>query len=161
VTSGQWDKTVALYIRGPSAAEARRARRRRSLPWEPGGLLDKEWFLGSVARNTRLFLAGDVVIMQIQNGQAERQPVFGVSGRGYSVKNFYMQYARWEHEDLHRRFANRTPVKIVEVPGRLEGVLPTDPALRRFVVESLCTGTAGPPVSADTGPYFWRGDEVQ
>ncbi len=122
---------------------------------------------GVVVRNTRLFLKGDVVVVYCSNGGAERFDVFGKSSRGYTVRRLMMRGQAWKwakathwvperHDYRYRdklgpglawyrgpqceqkRF-QAGPLKLVELPDDLAKLSLDDPAVRQYVVGSLCT----------------------
>ncbi len=55
-------------------------------------------FVGVVQQPTKHFLAGDIVLFRLDNGQAERWRVWGVSSKGHTVRGLYMQFQSWHHE---------------------------------------------------------------
>jgi hypothetical protein len=122
----QWDRTAALVLT---------ARRPEVYHRELGGY---GFHLGRIVQDHRLFLRGDVVLIHISNGMAERQPVWGVSSKGFAVRGFYLKYARYRDA---KRF-DGGPLRLVELPDHLTGKLPDDPDVRQFVVGSLRAGDA-------------------
>jgi hypothetical protein len=90
----RWDKTVALALKyhwGIYQYDLE--------TWTPDRLRPEDWDVGRVTRNTKHFLAGDLVLVFYNNSQAERAPVTGYSGRGHSVTRLYMQFQRFKNVD--------------------------------------------------------------
>jgi hypothetical protein len=142
--TGRWTRTVELF---------------KHDGWsdvEKGEGLGVRCGLGIIRHRSQHFLSGDVVLIGWMNGSGCRQPVWCRTGRGHEVRNYYMQYARYPSDrstpwgdslpDPNRGepLRDRTALKVVEHPGHLEGLPPDDPAVRRFVVETLCAGDAAP-----------------
>jgi len=92
-------------------------------------------YLGRIRYNTRLFLAGDIVQVHINNGQAERFPVDGVSSRGYRVRYKYMRVRRWNYRPDRGASTKREsgPLELLEPPRELVGRPLTDAAVRAWV----------------------------
>lgn len=130
--------------------------------------------LGVFARNTRLFLRGDLVLVWFSNGGGERWHVYGYSSRGYSVSNRYVQGYRYRDrgvwrpagkngtyeykasrtssQDVH---SNKTPMRVVDVPDEVSNGLKSDPArLRRWLSEALRTGYAARGVGSGSPALF-------
>jgi hypothetical protein len=143
--TGRWTRTVELFKRdGWSDVKS-------------GEGLGVRCGLGLIRHRSRHFLSGDVVLIGWSNGSGCRQPVWCRTGRGHEVTNYYMQYARYPSDRStpwgdgipdptrgERWPRELTALKVVEHPGHLEGLPPDDPAVRRFVVETLCAGDAAP-----------------
>ena len=155
----QWDRTVDFYLH------------HSEYHWDDLQCrLGDDWHIGRIVQPHRLFVPGDVVIIQCWNGGGERQHVVAVSSKGYAVDGIYLKYrtcyrrgvqlhgeaaARVKrlNEDLgghpdkqvsHSKFieVDRGPLRFVEHPGDLAGCRPDDPAVRRYVVEALRAGHA-------------------
>lgn len=109
--------------------------------------------IGQIIKPHRLFLPGDIIWVNLNNGQAERWPVYGISSKGYAVRGFYLQYARWRSDfRIHRRGSRITAVNLpgkptqfkdkvfrfIEFPGRLVGKPPSNPDVQRFLAETRC-----------------------
>lgn len=143
----QWDRTAALAA-GEFGDDAVG---RRSLALGDG------WMLGEVAAPCRLFIPGDHVCVMISNGGGERQPVCGVSGKGYPVRRLYMKHASWKIRDegVDARY-DRSPLRIVECPRGLAGLRPDDAAVRRFVVDRTRASDAARRVGASSPPTRYR-----
>lgn len=82
------------------------------------------------------------------NGQAQRQPVTVVTGRGYALRQYYVPYRRWGKDARVDLRYDVGLVRLLEPPGDLVGLPPDAPAVRRFVVETLRGGNAADPVAA-------------
>lgn len=160
---GRWDRSVQLL--------------REQLGSDFGGpKLPYEVFIVRFRRSTRLFLAGDLAIALVNNGQAERYPVTGRSSRGYEVVRFYTQIRRYLYIPRFNRqymrdrkrprwqvdkeiesgensfaFENKDTAAIIELPGELAGKTPADPDVRRYVAERLCVAASARPVDAGSG----------
>jgi hypothetical protein len=52
-------------------------------------------YFAIVQRPHRLFVPGDLVLYTINNGCADRYPVWSVSSKGYEVSFYYMLFYRW------------------------------------------------------------------
>jgi hypothetical protein len=67
--------------------------------------LEPYWYkqLAWIVHPHRLFNVGDLVFVVINNGQASRYPVKSVSSKGYTIKWFYLQYARWQYDCRYHR----------------------------------------------------------
>lgn len=103
-------------------------------------------FLGRIRRNTRLFLKGDLVLVSINNGGAERFPVTAVSSRGYTVKDKWLKVRHWNtgplpkhggHEPASKRSRPSGPLEVLDCPDELVGLRPADPGVRAWVLERL------------------------
>ena len=106
--------------------------------------LGSDFGIAVVQRPTKLFSVGDVAILVWMNGGGERQMCFCRTKKNKTIAELFVQYARykWTYPkpgDTGEtvRFDNKTVFKVIEHPDELEGLPPTDPAVRRFVVESL------------------------
>lgn len=62
-----------------------------------------------VYKNTRFFLAGDIVFVDWFHGQADRFPVYGVSRKGRNVADLFMVCQRWDN-DCHKRYSGSVNV---------------------------------------------------
>lgn len=96
---------------------------------------DGAWFVARFVRSTRLFLKGDLVVGLWCNGGGERQPVWGVSGRGHIIRNYYVQYARFSGMETasSEQHYNKVPIEILELPRKLAKGSPASAALREFL----------------------------
>jgi hypothetical protein len=104
--------------------------------------LGVDLWLGQIVQHHRYFLRGDLVFIRISNGAAERQPVWSVSSKGYQVRDYYIQYARYSGSE---RF-DAGPLRFVRLPVHLEGCTPNDPAAKtqmlQLRLQPLRTGNA-------------------
>lgn len=138
-SGAQWDRTVAELCREfDDLSDWRLAVSEQSI--------EQLWDLYLVVRSTRLLRIGDVLPVVYWNGGGQRQPITAVTGRGYVLRHYYVRYRAYRGNDGNGSPAG--PVRIVEPPGELVGLPPTAPAVRRFVVETLCGGDAGCPATA-------------
>lgn len=122
----QWDRTAALALAAPRGQVYRRE------------LGEQGFHFGRIVQDHRLFLKGDVVLIHISNGMAERQPVWGVSSKGFAVRGHYLKYSRYRGS----QWFPGGPLRFVELPNHLTGKRPDDSAVRHFVVGSLRAGDA-------------------
>jgi len=113
--------------------------------WRRGGyapMFNSGWFYGIIVLHHRLFRKGDIVLVRVSNGQAERQPVWGVSSKGSRVCGLFMQYARYR--GLERFDAG--PLRFIGLPAHLEEGLPDAPAAKMHLLQlrlqALRTGNA-------------------
>lgn len=144
----QWERTVRLFVHKCSFYRGEER-------------LGSAWLLGEIVSNTRVFLAGDHVIVTVMNGGGERQPVHAVSGKGVHVRGSYLAYHTegWRTRkdkngkvvkrfrsigtsgrfsvvdcDMTRPFNHdHGPLRFVEHPGELTDLPPAHPDVRRFV----------------------------
>lgn len=131
-----WDLTVAAYAKSYWA--------------DDDDELDQSYGIGIVQRSHRLFSIGDVVIVAWSNGGGERARIFCRTSKGRTVTDYHFQYARHRYRRKpykfergeFKRYDDRTVVRVVEHPDLLTGLPPRDPAVRRFVVETLLAGDA-------------------
>ena len=104
--------------------------------------LGVDLWLGLIVQHHRHFRCGDLVFIRISNGMAERQPVWGVSSKGYRVRDFYMQYARYRGSQSF----DAGPLRFIRLPVHLEGCSPDDPAAKmqmlQLRLQPLRTGNA-------------------
>jgi hypothetical protein len=128
-TEQQWDKTVELFrSTDPEFIDN----------YELGekGLAEK-WLIGIIAKPHRL--------IKLENGDGWRANVYATSSKGYRIIRLWLPYTK---EGINYRKAGYTSytdastakpgaVKLVEHPDELTGKPPTDPAVRRFVVDHL------------------------
>lgn len=98
-------------------------------------------FLAIWVEHSRFFRAGDVVVGVLNNGGAERFPVWGWSSRIGSVNGVWVQFVRFQRNG---RF-NETNVRTIEVRDLVEpsrwGTL-QDPALRSPMIDRLLAAGA-------------------
>jgi hypothetical protein len=136
----QWDRTVRVY----------------GGLWELEGGYLRDWQLGVAVVSTRLFLAGDHLLVTMMNGGGQRQPVYAVTGKGIHLVRYFLNYRtsgvqrdrripidRRYVWDRHRRLKggettvwydrDHGPMRFVECPDEMAGLPPSDPAVRRFV----------------------------
>jgi hypothetical protein len=83
----QWDRSVDLYLRwGRYAKRTERA-------------LEDGTRLARIVIPHRLFVPGDLVLVELINGGGERQQVYCVSTKGFSIRGMYLGYGtsrvRW------------------------------------------------------------------
>src|SRR5687767_6063071 len=76
----QWQRTLELY--------SHRSMYRKSARGALGDCI----FLGLIVRPHRLFLQGDVVIIEPTHAAGHRHVVFAVSGKGYPIVGMYLEY---------------------------------------------------------------------
>jgi hypothetical protein len=103
----------------------------------PGALL-----LCQAQQSTRLYLRGDLLIATYHANDV-REPVWGVSSRGYHLRHYWVDLFRWRsvtHDKSMILETNRNHVRWVELPGELVGKHPIDPDVRSFVIETLRAG---------------------
>ncbi|MFN7955925.1 MAG: hypothetical protein U0610_29700 [bacterium] len=86
---------------------------------------DDPWEIGVIRARSRLFAAGDVVLVAITNGQA-RHPVWAVSSRGYRVRGLFLDTDR---------LGQAGRVRLLGSQGGLAGLRPSDPATQRLVAD--------------------------
>ena len=122
----QWDQTARLFVRTSNL-------------YHPQGpypyFLD--YGVGIVRRACRWTRAGDVLIVEIPNGD-DRWGFTGVTSKGRRLCGYY--------QTTDRKPGGR--IKVVELPGELAHMPPTAPAVRQYIVDSLravnlaaCDGT--------------------
>jgi hypothetical protein len=114
----QLELSVALVLSAP-----------RHLLWTCK--LGEDLHLGQIVQNHKLLLIGDLVFIRISNGMAERQPVWGVSSKGYSVVDYYLQYARYRGSQSF----DAGPLRFIGLPGHLVGCSPDDPAAKMQMLQ--------------------------
>ena len=132
-----WDRSVALYKKASF------------------GEMDPDWILGRFRRNTRLFLAGDLVLCDLWNGQAERLLVTGKSGRGYSVTRLYQPFQRLRGNEVFPAV-----VQIVERPESLATYSPDSPDIRPWIASWSARAVADSARGVDgSSPSLYPGDE--
>jgi len=135
----QWNRTADLvplcmdeFVVDNWAADA--YERCLELYGKPQGHQKSPMHLGRIRYNTRHFMKGDIVLVYLNNGGAERFPVTGVSSRGYLVQYKYLRVRRW---DTSRRPGQRKresgPLEILEPPDELVGLRLAHPAVRAWV----------------------------
>lgn len=100
---------------------------RNSASWTIGEL----WQLGQIARNTRQFMEGDLVLLMLTNG-VDRHPIWTYSSRRRNIAGVYVDTDRLGYSGT---------VHHLEWPDELVGLQPTDPAVRQYVM-GLRTGSA-------------------
>jgi hypothetical protein len=139
----QWDQSVELVMTRFWKCAARRIPH-IYVESRPPPILGYHLWLGRIAAPHRFFLAGDIVLVRISNGEAQRQPVWAVSSKGYTVMDFYLKYQSWwetpEDKDLKK---SAGPLRLVELPDDLRERPSDDPAVRQFVA-ALRAGYADP-----------------
>jgi len=111
-----------------------------------GGPIPGPLYLVRARLNHRLFLAGDVFVATY-HANDERNPIYGVSSRGYRLSWYWVALFRSSDSRLRmggqpRFHHDRVAVEWVELPGRLVGKFPTDPDVRSFVVDTLRAGAS-------------------
>lgn len=118
----RWDLTVAAFEQSA---------------WAPASF--GSWMPGIFVRSTRLFLAGDVAIVSLINGQAQRDHTCGWSSKMRApILGVYVQYQRWEGTDPAFPHTNRVPLRVTfEAPDGLADRPPTDPDVRAFALDWL------------------------
>ena len=127
----RWDRTVALALKDYWVT--------------PADIAPEDWDVGRVTVHTRHFLRGDLVLVFYTNGQAERAPVTGYSGRGHSVTRLYMQYQRFSRSFPDDTFAEQPhsgTIRVLERPAELRGSPYASPDIRAWV-SSLLPHAAG------------------
>ena len=143
----QWDRTVRLYAdSGRIAMYARSG-------------LGNGVFLGRIVEPHRLFLPGDIAVVERTHGGCQRYQVFAVTGKGYRVRGMFLKFQadKYNRSALVRRRIKGVkskrklndvlpkfcetfdsgPLRLVEHPDNLEDCFPDSPAVRQFVVETL------------------------
>ena len=142
----QWDRTVRLY-----------AESGRFAMYALSGL-GNGVFLGRIVEPHRLFLPGDIVIVERTHGGCRRYQVYAVSGKGFRVRGMFLKFQADKHNrvPIPRRIKgvkskrkldslmprqcetfDSGPLRIVEHPDSLGDAFPDSPAVRQFVVETL------------------------
>ncbi len=161
----QWDCAVALFLMEHRIGRAFGERHANFCPWA----------FGVLRRSTKHFRVGDVVLIFIDNGTANRAKVYGLSSRGHRIAGFYMKHTAWLNryprgrKNAHAWNApvrtyketydaptprQKTALEYIGRPDHLgEALWPDDPAVRRFVVETLLPGLAGRRVGKGTPPF--------
>lgn len=96
---------------------------------------------------TRLFVRGDVLVANYHANDV-RQPVWGVSSRGYRLRCYWVDlFRRDDPADASAGraptyHANRSRMRWMELPGELVGKHPIDPDVRSYVIETLRAGNS-------------------
>jgi hypothetical protein len=125
--------------------------------------------LGVFARNTKLFRAGDFVIVWFVNGGGMRWPVYGRSSRGFDVEDYYVQGHRyrergcwypggvesWQKPRRSSRldqYSNKATLRLVAVPREVLSACSTSGAatLRGWFSEALRSGYAASGVGSSS-----------
>jgi hypothetical protein len=139
----RWDETVQIFLRAGCGCNTDLGRLQLTI----------DYYVAIVKKRHRLFQPGDIVILDVTNGDGERWPAYGLSGRGYQVAGLYVQYCKYWRENKHdpRAEFKHAPglVEIVEVPEGLKGLPPNAPEIRRFVV-GLSSEVSRPRVSSNS-----------
>jgi len=140
----QWDLTAALAAKEFEPDSYGLVNQRPGYPIYNERPLPGAIFLCQAHTTTRLYLRGDVFVANYHANDI-RQPVWGISSRGYHLRYYWV--------DLFRRRSrgkaaggsvvyetNRSRMRWVELPGELVGKHPIDPDVRSFVIETLRAG---------------------
>lgn len=93
---------------------------------------------------TRLFMRGDLFVATYHANDV-RQPIWGVSSRGYRLQYYWADLfrSRWRGRAGRQsvvHHSDRSRLRWVELPGELVGRHPIDPDVRSYVVETLRAG---------------------
>lgn len=102
-------------------------------------LIDQGWMVGIAAKRWRFYVPGDVLLVAIWNGQAERYPTWCRTIKGPTVGYFYIQCQRWRYRSTNRAgemFDDRTPVVLMEPPEGAVADSPLAPAALSYVTEA-------------------------
>lgn len=154
----QWDRTVAYWVEQHHHGEAEEA---HTSEWCWYTDTYNDWLLGVIAKPTKLFNAGDLVITYRSNGSVDRLNAYAISSKGYPVKWTYLPYdsagadstatplasidlsthARSEFQLKHRT------LYIPEPPFYLSHRSPYDARVREYVA-ALHDGTADKLIAA-------------
>jgi hypothetical protein len=102
----------------------------------PSPELGRQYCIGLVVRAHRLFLVGDVVIVQRMNGD-RRQPMYGITGKGYRLNGCYVSHEVMSYQKGEKAFVVPGTVRIVEHPSELTGLSPDHSDVRRFAVDLM------------------------
>lgn len=138
----QWERTVELYLKYDTYARGGRRFDHGTTP-----RIGDECYLGQIVQPHRLFVPGDMVIVELSNGAAERQLVWAVSSKGYKIRRYYLGYRRWSpkirvrHRDTYIRIwgpgelrgFDSGPMRFVELPDDLRNRCVDDPVVLRWV----------------------------
>lgn len=102
-----------------------------------GGAYDPNVYktLAVFTRSTKYFSHGDVVVAVVDDGQAERCKVYGMSSKVGKVNGLYQQFQRWRHGE---GFRNRVAIQLIDLlgVGTSSGTL-QDPAIRSFAISAV------------------------
>lgn len=149
----QWDRTVAYWTAQYHHDEHEEA---AATEWCWSNDIYSNWLLGVITKPTKLFNAGDLVIVQNNNGSADRYTIYAVSSKGYPVKYMYLPIGDAGdletykpptniHEMLHSQahsMQKHRPVYIPEPPFYLSRRSPHDTLVREYIA-ALQDGSAG------------------
>lgn len=140
----QWDLTSALVAQEFEPDEYGLVNPRPGYPIYnerplPGALL-----LCQARTTTRLYVRGDVLVATYHANDI-RQPVWGVSSRGYHLRYYWVDLFRRREGNAAAGPSltyetNRSRLQWVELPVELVGKHPIDPDVRSYVIETLRAG---------------------
>ncbi len=140
----QWGLTAALVAQEFEPYEYGLVNQRSGFPIYDERPLPGAIFLCQARRTTRLYRRGDVFVANYHANDI-RQPVWGVSSRGYHLRYYWVELFRPRAVRTAQGVSlsyetNRSHMKWVELPGELVGKHPIDPDVRSFVIETLRAG---------------------
>jgi hypothetical protein len=139
----QWDLTAALVAREFEPDYYGLVNQRPSYPIYHERPLPGAILLCQARTTTRLYLRGDLFVANYHANDI-RQPVWGISSRGYHLRYYWVDLFRRAREAAQGQpvvyDANRTHMRWVELPGELVGKHPIDPDVRSYVIETLRAG---------------------
>jgi hypothetical protein len=140
----QWDLTAALVAQQFEPDEYALVNQMSGYPIYRERPLPGVLLLCQARVSTRFFLGGDVFVATYHANDI-RQPVWGVSSRGYHLRYYWSALFRSRERATTARYnvayeTNRSRLRWVELPGELVGKHPIDPDVRSFVIETLRAG---------------------
>ena len=147
----QWDLTVELVAKRFEPGDYALVNQEPGYPIHRGDPGLGALLLCQARISTRLYLRGDVVVGSFHANDV-RQPVWGVSSRGYRLHYYWVDLFRTRWQPTAGRATpvyetNRSHMRWVELPGELVGRHPVDPDVRSFVIETLRAGDSEVPSS--------------
>ena len=148
----QWDLTAALAGKLFEPGEYALVNQLPGYPIYRERPLPGILLLCRAQRTTRFFLTGDLFVATYHANDS-RQPVWGVSSRGYHLRYYWTDlFRRWQRNAGTNPSltyeSNRSRLQWVELPGELVGKHPIDPDVRSFVIETLRAGDSDGAVRA-------------
>ena len=140
----QWDLTVTVVSERFEPGEYGLVNHEPGYPMYVGDLELGVVFLCQARITTRLIVRGDVLVGTYHANDV-RQPLWGVSSRGYRLRYYWTDLFRTRWVGPVRRQTvvhetNRSHMQWVELPGELVGLHPIDPDVRSYVIETLRAG---------------------
>jgi hypothetical protein len=140
----QWDLTAGLVAAEFEPEEYGLVNQRPGYPIPDERPLPGAILLCQARRTARLFLRGDVFVATYHANDI-RQPVWGISSRGYHLRYYWVDLFRQRSRrgDAGSSLVfetNHSHMRWVELPGELVGKHPIDPDVRSYVIETLRAG---------------------